>query len=430
MRIRSKMMCIPLIVTLAVILLSIGFNSSASAETAVRKIKIGMALSLTGPGAATTKPESEGMLDMASCWVNEKLGGWKFLNPKTGKQEVFKYDVVWEDVGYDPARGMAAYNRFRGAKADLIICPCTGLADALAALCARDHMPFVSATVTPGSAKVLPRYVMWGATGYPDYCGAALNWIAKKKPGAKIGVIAADANFGRSFDIPEVKAYAKKLGLELLPVVYVSYPTLSDATIELKRMDGMKPDIIFLQDVAGRAATVVNDAVKLGLWKKHQWMLSTICLPGMLMDLTGNKATGAYGLYFVADPVTHADNEAIKIMRAIFKEKKRKGTLGYEALYQLVGGFIPFVSKALQGSLEKFGYPLTPEQIVYGFDHLKDYDWAGWTAYPMNSSKEHPVAINSAFIYRLDSPDSRPEVGKARCPRITPIAMPKKAVWE
>lgn len=432
MSFRIKKTWIILLATFVVTFLYTDFNLSASASSTdktVRKIKVGMVLNFTGPAASTYKPESEGLLDLL-WWVNEKMGGWKFFNPKTGKEEVFKYDIMWEDAASSPAMGMAAYNRFRDKNPDVIFAIASGQSDALAPLSSRDHQPVVLATLTPGAAKVLPRYHLWGADGYVDFFGAALGWIAKEKPGAKVGVIAADVSFGRSFDIPQAKEYAKKLGLELLPIVYAPFPTFNDATMELKRMDRMNPDIIYVQDLSQRAATVVNDAHKLGLWKKYTWMFSNLCLPGMLMDLCDNKAIGAYGLYFIADTVSNPDVESVKLMRSIFKEKGRKGSLGYEALYQLTGCFIPIVSKMIQNALEKYGYPLTPEQIVWGFESLRDYDWGNISANPINTGKESPFFINSPYIYRIDSADSRPIIGKSKCVRLTPIAVQKKAVYE
>jgi len=399
-------------------------TTATDAGPVERVIKIGLFASFTGPIAETSEPNSRSQV-LAFQYVTEN-GGVKFRNPKTGKDEILKFEVTAQDTGFAVPQALAAYQQMKG-NIDVFMATSTAQHEALAKDIIADKKVYISSTWSQTLLDVMPRRIVGGFMTYQDMFGALMNYIAKTKPGAKVAVIAPDASYGRTLGEQPVIDYVKSKGLQWVGIEYLA-GTASDTTLELKRIHDQKPDYIFLQTATGQSALVLKDADRLGILKDHTWAIGLTSFPRDLAGLAGERVKGMIGVTpYVLD--TMVDNKALQTISSYTKAKLgRDWQMGFLMGWTLTG--MPAV-EGLRIAAEKYGWPLTTEQMLYGLTSVKNYNWNDLFAGPVNTSPSRPFFASSLYLYQFDKTMFPIKIDTITdAPAISKVPVADKQLWE
>lgn len=400
-------------------------TSSASAGPVEHVIKIGLFASFTGPIAETSEPNSRSQM-LAFQYVTDN-GGVKFRNPKTGKDEILKFDVTAQDTGFAVPPALAAYQQMKDS-IDVFTATSTGQHEALAPAMIQDKKLYIASTWSATLVNFMPRRLVGGYMPYQDMFGEMIDYIAKTKPGAKIAIIAADAAYGHTLEEQPVKDYVKSKGIVWTGIEFLS-GTASDTTVQLNRIHDQHPDYIIMQVATGQTALILKNADTMGILKDQQWVAGLVNgFPRDIVNLVGDRAKGLIGLTpYVLD--TMVDNKAMQIIASYTKQK-----LGRDWRSGFLMGWTLTDMPAVEGfriAAEKYGWPLTTDQMTYGMLNIKNYNWNGLFAGPVNTSPSSPFFATSNYLYKID--DSLYPVlidTITSGPHIAQVPVSAKQLWE
>ncbi len=173
-----------------------------------------------------------------------------------------------EDYGYQIPRAVAAYKKLKGAGVVAIQGFGSGDTEALMDSVAKDRIPWFSASYSAHLAdpKRAP-YNYFAGADYSAQARSGLKHIADgwndKSRRPKLAIIYMDNAFGKSV-LPAIESYAKELKIELIGKEVVN-PGALDAVGAVARLKDLKPDFVWLQQIASTVAVIVRDAKKIGL---------------------------------------------------------------------------------------------------------------------------------------------------------------------
>ena len=347
-------------------LLTLGLALPASAA---KVIKWGVLIDLSGPTSDWGKQQAMGQQD-AAAWLNAHGG----INGK-------KLQLVIIDDGYKISRGVAGYNRLITAEKVLgVYIQSTGttlalrkkiVADGVATMGASFTAKMQNPKRTPFSFFVGPSYSAMGRI--------ALLWIKKnwkKKRPPRICYVYPDNKYGRDILKP-CKAFAKGLGITVVPDQVINWPTTS-ATTQLLNMRRNKPDFAYVTTTAMNGAVIFKDARRLGI--KTKFISNIRNFEESLIRLSGGAAEGTYGMQPFA-PYGLKVPGMKKVLAYV--KKHRKGFKG-SAVYIEGWVNIMVIAAALKAA-DKAG-KLTPSAVRLQLEKLKSFKTGG-LAQPLTYTK-------------------------------------------
>jgi len=235
----------------------------ASAEAA-KTLYVGGTQSLTGPFAEDSAAVLAAIEDYVK-YVNEtkKLAPWR--------KEKFPADitleVMWRDDELKPAKALSIYEELK-AKGMLV----ARISGSPIALALKDRLwedRMGATSMATGSYYLSPPQSC--LTYYPIYtdsCAAVAdwfkaNWKEARKP--RVAYLTADNAMGRSIEIPEMKAYLKKIGYEFVGAQYVPLVPTSPPTTQLTWLKKKKVDLALGVMINPGAQPTVKEMVRLGM---------------------------------------------------------------------------------------------------------------------------------------------------------------------
>jgi ABC-type branched-subunit amino acid transport system substrate-binding protein len=234
---------------------------SAHAE---KVLYIGGTQSLTGPFAEDSAAVLAGIEDY-SQYVNDTKMLAPWLKEKFPADITLK--VLWRDDELKPAKALSIYEELKAK--GMLVARISGSPIALAIkdrLWA-DHMGATS--MATGSYLLTPPQSIF--TYYPIYTDslAAIadwfkaNWKKKRKP--RVAYLTADNAMGRSIEIPEMKAYLKKIGYEFVGTQYVPLVPTSPPTTQLTWLKKKGVDLALGVMINPGAQPTIKEMVRLGM---------------------------------------------------------------------------------------------------------------------------------------------------------------------
>jgi ABC-type branched-subunit amino acid transport system substrate-binding protein len=234
---------------------------SAHAE---KTLYVGGTQSLTGPFAEDSAAVLAGIEDYAK-YVNDtkNLAPWR--------KEKFPADitlqVLWRDDELKPAKALSIYEELKAK--GMLVARISGspIALALKDRMWEDHMGATS--MATGPYLLTPPQSIF--TYYPIYTDsdAAIadwfkaNWKEKRKP--RVAYLTADNAMGRSIEIPEMKAYLKKIGYEFVGTQYVPLVPTSPPTTQLTWLKQKGVDLALGVMINPGSQPTVKEMVRLGM---------------------------------------------------------------------------------------------------------------------------------------------------------------------
>lgn len=382
-----------LVVTVLAMTLLLVLNSCAPTGVAPgeKTVKTGVSLILTGIIASSGAPVSNGILDYVK-YLNEELGGIEYTDPKTGKTERVRLNVAWEDNAYSAAKGLTIYKRQKAAGVQAMVIFSHPPAEAVSPMASRDRMPIYAPYANPNAALFAnkPLYTLPTLLNYHQQPVVVAQWVKEVWEEARtprLGCICIETVSVRgAIETPEVKEYVEELGVEWLGVEWVP-PAVTDTTIELTRMMAKKPDFIFLIHVVAGGKVFAEDAVRMGLKDKAEFIYNSSAFCEDTIKVAGEAVEGIYGFTYTALP--DEDLPGVNMARRLCMEYRGQDL---NSLYLIGCLFSMQFVEGLRLALEEVGYEdLTGPVINDCFHTMTNFDTGGITP-SITIDPEFPVA--------------------------------------
>jgi len=235
------------------------FAACASAPAGERKkvVKMGYMACLTGPASAVMQGGWRNTVDYLRYFKEVGVPGLSLPPGVT-------VELVWGDTGMEGPRAISIYER---TYKDVVYfhVPDPISAHALKSRLERDSMPAMTLAVD----EVLmypPSSIFSIFPTESERFAAVCDWIMedwKEERPPRVGMMGTDTPAGRAAEVMGT-AYAKSIGIEMLPFEVVPYLPL-DVSPQLSRLTEGGADFIYLQCVWATAIPIMKDAERLGL---------------------------------------------------------------------------------------------------------------------------------------------------------------------
>jgi len=392
-----------LITSLIIMLVALPLFAACPAPKAEKVLYIGGTMSLTGAYAEDTAAVLAGFQDYAK-YVNET----KLLAP--WRTEKFPADitleVLWRDDELKAAKMLPIYEELK-AKGMLVYR--MGSSDACYALMKQLNDDRIGATTMATGPYLLspPRTIFTQYPIYTDECAVVAEWfLANWKGTAKprFAYLTADSPFGRSVEIPEMKAYLEKIGFEVVGSQYVPMVPTAPPTTQLMWLKDNKIDLTFGCMINPGSQPTIKEAVRLDMGPDKAYKITFgFALPSHLqvfvpaMGELGNGVVlgGGYpnwddpcpGMKFVNDLQTKYRPDK-KVTHIMYPHGVVEAMIQVEAM-RLAMQVVPFEQ-------------LKPVDVLeYGFYKIKNLDTGGITSTPLTYGPGDIEGIDSIRLQQV-----------------------------
>lgn len=301
-----------------------------------------------------------------------------------------KIEVVREDDGCDPAKGLAAYKKVVSQDNVFAIngFSCSGVAVALRPEIEKSGVPVMIMGAASGAvaAPVLP--TLFQPVPTTPVVGRTMIDFAMSKPGTtKVAFVSHSDDWGKSNRDPAIDHLKEKYGLE--PVLNLSMERGSnDATPQILQIRNSGAEFVVLMMYPAEVAIFVRDAYKYGL---NVPMLGP---QSVSLEDTKERVGGTsviQNLYVFYPYVDSFSSEKMKEWAALISEyfpDERVESFSFLGM----GGAL-----ALVDALERAGPDLTRESLVAAIDETKDFE-SGVLAAPITFTKDDHAGVKSGAM--------------------------------
>lgn len=346
-------------------------------------LKVGALVPFSGRWGDSGRECAKGMLD-ASKWVNQRGGIY-------GR----KLEIVLIDDTAQTAETVAAYRKLNEADRILLLyIYSTETALNLFPHIHLDHIPtFVSSLPSPLANPSKYPYV-FSITPTPlDLSKIAMKFISDKSgirlKKIRVVFVGSPDHFGQHF-LEEAKEYAKSLGLDTGPDIWISIPSQSaesmkSASYALSAMNPYNPDFAYLSLTSKEASFILQEAKEMGF--RNKWICS-------MKAFDENLATfdGALGV----QPVTPF-GEDIPGMVGIKEAHQRWHPYDSHPISYIEGwATVQVMAEALGRSLPE--QKLSRERVKSSLEGFKDFVLGGLVPPLTISNKDHRPSVESRIF--------------------------------
>jgi uncharacterized short protein YbdD (DUF466 family) len=368
-------------------------------------------MSLTGPYAEDSAAILTGMQDYVK-WVNEN----KILAPwypdKTIPADV-TFKVLYRDDAYTAANMMPIYEELRAN--GMLVYRCSGtttvltLKDRLMA----DRVGATSMSTSPVIDSP-PGTIFANYSIYTDSCAAFADWFmaswkaAGKTTAPKFAYLTADSSMGKGVLTPEMDAYLKNVGFELVGQQLVPVVPTAPPTTQLMWLKDNKVDACFGVMINPGSQPTVKEMNRLDMGPYKTYKITFGCatpshlqvfVPAMGQDGNGFVVAGGYASWDdTGAGVTFANNllkanrpDKVGSMHIMYLDGIIEGMTQIEALRLTLASGVPFEE-------------LKPVDVLeYGFYKIKDLSTGGITATPLTYAPTQVDGITAARIQQVQN---------------------------
>ena len=357
--VKERRLCVGVLAIALVALLLITACAPRPPVEEKQVVKIGYIACLTGPAAAIMQTGWRNLVDYLKYFEEVGVPGLSLPPGVT-------IELVWGDTGMEATRAISVYERIHS---DVVFChvPSPVSAHALKSRLERDEI----AGMTMVADEVLMYPPGWFFTVFSTeserfaaWCDWIMeNWEEECPP--IVGMMGTDTPSGRAAEVMGT-AYAKSIGIEMLPFEHVPYTPL-DVSPQLLRLAESGADFIYMQAHWGTSPPIMRDAERLGLVGKIGFAGATedgLAIP--LLEL----GTAVEGL---SQAKCFPWYEEVPIVYDIFREYDgRLDTQGGVACTLQYG---PVAIEALRIAIEQVGYEnLDSRAVREAMYAIKDFD--------------------------------------------------------
>ena len=368
---------------------------------AAKILYVGGTMSLTGAYAEDSAAILAAYEDYVK-YVNET----KMLAP--WRNEKFPADIIlellWRDDELKPAKALTIFEELKGK--GILVFRASGSPQALA-LKDRlwdDRMGATSQAVGP-YLLAPPQSILTNTPLYTDDLAAIADWFKanwKETGKPRVAYLTADNAFGRSIEIPELKAYLEKIGYEFVGSQYVPLVPTSPPTTQLMWLKKEKVDLAMGTMVNPGSQPTIREAIRLGmgphLGYKITFGFAYPCIAYIFcrdMGELGNGVVigGSFPSWEEGAPgIKFADQ-----LQGKYRPDKRVGnTMYFEGMVEAISQV-----EALRLAIQKVPFDkLTPRDVLeQGFFKIVNLDTGGLTSTPLTYG---PGKIEGVDAVRVD----------------------------
>jgi branched-chain amino acid transport system substrate-binding protein len=356
-------------------------------------LKVGALIPYTGRWGDSGRECAKGMLDAAK-WINQREGVF-------GR----KLEIILIDDTSQPAETMAAYRKLNEVDRILlfyIFSSETGLAlvphfhfNRIPTFIGSLPSPFANASKYPYAFSITPTPL--------DLARIAMNFISDKsgtklkKP--KVIFIGSSDHLGRHF-LDETKEYAKALGIDIGPDVWISDLSQPGERIAkhipplLATINAYNPDFAYLSLTSREASALLQEIKKLDI--KTKWICNMRAFDENLTPFDG---------VFGVQPISPF-GEDVPGMAAIKEAHQRWHPFDSHTLSYVEGwATAQVISGALGKSLPEQGF--SRERVRLALEGFKDFVTGGLTPPLTMTFKDHRPSVESRVFIIKDRKLSR-----------------------
>jgi branched-chain amino acid transport system substrate-binding protein len=356
-------------------------------------LKIGALIPYSGRWGDSGRECARGMLD-ATKWLNQHEG-------VAGR----KLEIILVDDTSQPAEFMAAYRKLNEADRILILfIYSTETALALAPHFHYDQIPtfvssfpsqFANASKHPYAFSIIPTQL--------DLSKIAMDFISDKsgikvrKP--KVIFVGSSDHLGRHF-LDETKEYARALGIDIGPDVWISDLSRSEGKVEknipplLATINSYNPDFAYLSLTSREASFLLKEVKKTDL--KTKWICGMRAFDENLMPFNGVMGV---------QPISPF-GEGIPGMAAIKEAHQKWHPFDSHTLSYVEGwATAQVISEALKRSLTGQGF--SRARIKPALEGFKSFVTGGLTPPITITPKDHRPSVESRIFIVKDGRLSR-----------------------
>jgi branched-chain amino acid transport system substrate-binding protein len=356
-------------------------------------LKVGALIPHTGRWGDSGRECAKGMLDAAK-WINQREGVF-------GR----KLEIILIDDTSQPAETIAAYRKLNEADRILLLhiySPETALA--LVPHFHFDRIPAFISSLPSQFANASKYPYVFSITPTPlDLAKIAMNFISDKsgiksrKP--KVVFIGSSDHFGRHF-LDETKEYAKALGIDVGPDVWISDLSQPGERIAkhipplLATVTAYNPDFAYLSLTSKETSALLREIKKLDV--KTKWICGKRAFDENLMPFDGVLGV---------QPISPF-GEDVPGMAGIKEAHQRWHPFDSHTLSYVEGwATAQVISAALGKSLPEQGF--SRERVKLALEGFKDFVTGGLTPPLTITPRDHRPSVESRIFVIKDGKLSR-----------------------
>jgi branched-chain amino acid transport system substrate-binding protein len=358
------------VILLTVIPVLSACNSTPTAPTTAREIKVGAMTPSTGPAAEKGAPAGHGLID-----------GFEYINKELNLG--FNIKVMWYDSSYDAAKCVTLTKRFMDDGAVMFITHASKEMASAMETANRAEFPGISAFTSPILYRP-PAHIYGQMPDYGDAWAAFANyyvkniWKGQGKPKMALHLLNNTTGYGAR---DAAKALADQIGVEIVATEEHAATTSSEIE-SLTRIKSKNPDIIYISSTPAPTAVIIRNARDLGLFPKIPIASGHGGFTKALVDIAG--ADVVEGVYGVFPTVTWDDNVPGLAKAAEYVRKNNPSDYG-NMDYLTIWAEDLIVAEAIRLAVQNAGFDTVAKGDVnawravekQGLQKLKDYKVAG-----------------------------------------------------
>lgn len=244
-------------------------------------------------------------------------------------------------------------------------------------------------TVTPVYYDYEPLLNFASPMADVDCFVGVMDWILddfKEVRAPRVCVMAYEASTSRQSDHPLLYKIAEEKGIEWYPHVFYPF-TATDYSTELRKVtEEYKADYVYLRSPPSNSASIIKDAVRLGVKADRKWIPCNFSCEPVMVDIVGREhIAGVYCWNGHAGLIVEEDLPGIKFAKEIHDKYHPTVPWGNMYLYGVRMGVI--AQTAIKMTLERVGLEnLSGTEIAESTWLIKDLDFGG-NGYPLTMER-------------------------------------------
>ena len=322
-------------------------------------VKIGYIAPLTGGPAAIMQTGFRNLVDWMKYYEEVGVPGMELPDGVT-------VELVWGDSGFEGPKAISIYERMRD---DVVYFHLPSPVEAYACKSRLEKDGIAAMGMAVDEVLMYPPGQMFTIfSTESERFAAACDWIIEnwqEDHPPRIGMMGTDTPSGRAAEVMGT-AYAKSIGIEMLPFESIPYTPL-DTSPQLLRLADAGADVIYMQAHWGTSPAVLRDAERLGLLDKIRFGGATEDGIGVPMLDMGPAVEGFF------QTKNFPWFEEVPIVYDIFR--MREGRLDTNGGVACTLQYGPVTVEAIRIAIEQVGYEnLDGPSVMEAMYSIKDFD--------------------------------------------------------
>ena len=384
-----------------VVILAIAMLLLPAGAKAAKVVYVGGSMPVTGAYAENTMAALAAFEDYVK-YVNEtkRMAPWR--NDKFPADVTL--EVLWRDDELKPAKALSIYEELKSK--GILVYRVGASAIALAVKDRLDADKMGCTTMAAGPYLLTPPQTIF--THYPIYTDslAAIaewfkgKWKENRKP--RVAYLTADNAMGKSMEVPEMDAYLKNLGYDIVGTQYVPLVPTTPPTTQLMWLKQNKVDLALGIMINPGAQATMKEALRLGMGPDLDTKI-TFGMPNTTQMADFFLGLGAMGNGFVSGGSfpPYSETSSPGVTFALDLQKKYRGKHVDSNVY--LGGLIEVMTQVEALNLAMKAMPvdkLKPEDVLReGFYKIKNLDTGGLSSTPLTYG---PGKVEGVDAVRID----------------------------